>query len=90
MAGPPIREPSSVPPLGAPLSQPASPAPPAPEAPAPPPRPPAPGGIPDDAYLRATRLALDGRDRNEIGAQLSAEFGIADPEPVLNRVLGAA
>ena len=66
--------------LPRPASSAAAPAPPSPVA----------GGVPDDAYLRATRLALDGRDRSEIAAQLSAEFGIADPEPVLNRVLGAA
>jgi hypothetical protein len=46
--------------------------------------------VPDDAYLRATRLALEGHDRAAIGEQLRAEFGIADPEPVLDRVLGAA
>ena len=95
-----------VPPLGAPIDQrvpaPSAPEPPPtpqapgpttapqPATPPPAPQPPTPGGVPDDAYLRATRLALDGRDRSEIAAQLSAEFGIADPEPVLNRVLGAA
>jgi hypothetical protein len=47
-------------------------------------------GAGDDAYVRATRLALDGRSRSEIAAQISAEFGIADPEPILDRVLGAA
>jgi hypothetical protein len=50
---------------------------------------PASGGVPDDAYLRATRLALDGRSREEIAAQISAEYGLPDPEPILNRVLGA-
>jgi len=50
---------------------------------------PAVGGAPDEAYVMATRLALEGRERAEIGQQLCAHFGIEDPEPVLNRVLGA-
>jgi len=47
------------------------------------------GAIPDEAYLAATRLALSGRDRSDIADELSREFGIEDPEPVLDRVLGA-
>jgi len=46
--------------------------------------------IPDEAYLRATRLALDGRTREEIAAELQGEFRIQDPSPILDRVLGAA
>ena len=87
----PVPPPPQVEPTPPPPAEPVQP-PPAPE-PAPgahPPAAPMVGGVSDDAYLRATRLALDGRDRNEIAAQLTAEFGIADPEPVLNRVLGAA
>ena len=49
---------------------------------------PAVGGAPEEAYVMATRLALEGRDRAEIGQQLYAQFGVEDPEPVLNRVLG--
>jgi hypothetical protein len=49
---------------------------------------PAAGAAPDEAYVMATRLALEGRDRAAIGAQLRAEFGIRDPEPVLDSVLG--
>jgi hypothetical protein len=44
--------------------------------------------VPEEAYLRATRLALDGYDRATIAERLRAEFGIANPEPVLDRVFG--
>lgn len=44
--------------------------------------------IPAEAYLRATRLALDGRGREEIADELRGEFGINDPGPILDRVLG--
>lgn len=43
----------------------------------------------EDAYLRATRLALDGYDRAAIAQHLRIDFGIADPEPLLDSVLGA-
>jgi hypothetical protein len=56
----------------------------------PPPQPETLDGVASDVYLRATRLALDGCGRGEIAARLRIEFGIADPEPVLNRVLGPA
>lgn len=42
----------------------------------------------EDAYVRATRLALDGYDRAAIAQHLRIEFGIADPEPLLDSVLG--
>jgi len=47
------------------------------------------GGASDEAYLSATRLALGGSSRSEIAEELEREFGIDDPDPILDRVLGA-
>jgi hypothetical protein len=44
--------------------------------------------IPQDALLEATRLAVAGTDRAAIAAVLRADYGIADPDPVVDRVLG--
>jgi vacuolar-type H+-ATPase subunit H len=44
--------------------------------------------IPEDALLRATRLAVAGVDEGEIARLLRAEFGIDDPGPIVNQVLG--
>lgn len=44
----------------------------------------------ETATLRATRLAIAGHDRTEIARTLRAEFGIDDPEPIIERVLGPA
>ena len=46
--------------------------------------------IPQDALLEATRLAVAGTDRSTIAAILRADFGIEDPDPVVDRVLGPA
>lgn len=45
--------------------------------------------ISQEALLHATRLAVAGNERQEIAATLRDEFGIEDPDPVLDRVLGA-
>jgi hypothetical protein len=63
------------------------PPPPPPPTPAAAPQAPVPGAT-EEAYLRATRLALDGYDRTAIAHALRAEFGIRDPEPMLDRVFG--
>ena len=70
-----------------------SPAPPpqaAPPAPASPPPPAADTGAPpsQEALLHATRLAVAGNDRETIARALRDEHGIADPDPVVDRVLG--
>jgi vacuolar-type H+-ATPase subunit H len=61
---------------------------PAPEQPAA--RPPAaePGAALDAALLRATQMALAGSDRGEIERVLSTEYGIREPGPILDRILG--
>lgn len=41
-----------------------------------------------DALLHATRLAVAGTDRGAIVAALREEFGVVNPEPILERVLG--
>ena len=46
--------------------------------------------IPQDALLKVTQLAVAGTDRATIAAVLKSEFGIDDPEPVVDRVLGQA
>jgi hypothetical protein len=46
--------------------------------------------IPQDALLEATRLAVAGTDRASIAAILRADYGIDDPDPVVDRVLGPA
>jgi len=49
---------------------------------------PEPSAIPKDALLEATRLAVAGTDRAAIAAVLKADYGIEDPDPVVDRVLG--
>lgn len=46
-------------------------------------------GIPEQALLRATQMAVGGSDRDEIAQVLSSEFGIEDPEAMLDRMLSA-
>ena len=43
---------------------------------------------PEEALLRATQMAISGRSRPEIAEQLRSEFGLEDPEPLLDQVLG--
>ena len=38
--------------------------------------------------MRAARMAIDGSRREEIGAALTREYGIRDPDPILYEVLG--
>lgn len=45
--------------------------------------------ISQEALLHATRLAVAGNEREEIATTLRDDFGIEDPDPVLDRVLGA-
>lgn len=62
-----------------------------PRAAAPPPvAPPAPAAaIPDSARLIAIEMAVAGSSRGEVGRRLHAEFGIAEPKPVLDEVFGS-
>lgn len=77
--------------LPAPVSAPEhSPAAAASPPPAPPSTSPAAAPVSQEALLHATRLAVAGHDRETIAATLHDEFGVADPGPVLDRVLGAA
>ena len=46
--------------------------------------------VPEEALLHATRLAVAGNDRETITAALRDGYGVADPEPVVARVLGEA
>jgi hypothetical protein len=73
----PAPEPQAAPPPAAP-AQPAAPASP----------PPAAGPPSQEALLHATRLAVAGNDRETIARALRDEHGIADPDPVVDRVLG--
>ena len=74
-ARPQYASPSPSPPPAQPPPQPAAP-PPQPTSPAAPAQAPV-HPAPEDAYFRATRLALEGHDRAAIGERLRAEFGIA-------------
>ena len=47
-----------------------------------------PATIPQDALLEATRLAVTGKDRAAIAAVLRTHYGIENPDPVVDRVLG--
>ena len=38
--------------------------------------------------MRAAKMAIAGSGREEIAATLSQEYGIRDPDPILNEVLG--
>ena len=44
--------------------------------------------VPQDALLEATRLAVTGKDRAAIAAVLRTNYGIENPDPVVDRVLG--
>ena len=52
------------------------------------PRPAVPLGFSQDALLQATRLAVSGAGREAIAQMLRDDYGIADPTPVVDRVLG--
>jgi len=45
--------------------------------------------VPNDAVLRATRMAVAGSSREAIEAELREDFGITDPAAILDDVLGA-
>ena len=45
-------------------------------------------GFSQDALLQATRLAVSGANREAIAAMLRSDYGIVDPTPVVDRVLG--
>ena len=49
---------------------------------------PEPPAADEQALLRATQMAVAGNDRGEIERVLQDELGIADPAPVVERVLG--
>jgi hypothetical protein len=49
---------------------------------------PAQGRARETPAMRAARMAIDGRPREEIGVTLTREYGIRDPNPILNEVLG--
>lgn len=49
-----------------------------------------PMGFSQDALLQATRLAVSGADRATIATMLRNDYGITDPTPVVDRVLGPA
>lgn len=46
--------------------------------------------VSEEALLHATRLAVAGTDRATIAAALRDGYGVADPEPLVARVLGEA
>jgi vacuolar-type H+-ATPase subunit H len=52
------------------------------------PQPAVPMGFSQDALLQATRLAVSGADRATIAAMLRNDYGVADPTPIVDRVLG--
>ncbi len=54
------------------------------------PEPAVPMGFSQDALLQATRLAVSGADRETIEMALRNDYGIDDPTPVVDRVLGPA
>lgn len=47
-----------------------------------------PMGFSQDALMEATRLAIAGADREAVAAMLRRDYGIADPAPVVDRVMG--
>lgn len=76
---------------GRPPLQPAVPSDPLPAQPPQPPQPaqPAePAEVPQEALLYATRLAIAGEDRETIANALRSQYGIADPAPIVDRMLG--
>jgi hypothetical protein len=46
------------------------------------------GNAPDSATLRAAQLAIGGSGRDEISAILGREYGLTNPTPILDRLLG--
>jgi hypothetical protein len=42
----------------------------------------------EEVLLRATQMAIAGSSRDEIASALRAEFGIADPGPIVDGILG--
>ncbi len=67
------------------------PSPPPPPVTAAPPAPPVPEPAPEvsqEALLHATRLAIAGEDREAIGSALRRHYGVANPDPIVDRVLG--
>lgn len=44
--------------------------------------------VPLDAVLYATRLAVNGTDPGVIAAELTSRYGIEDPDPIVQRVMG--
>lgn len=55
---------------------------------APPPAQDSPTGVPGEAVLRATQMAVSGSTQADIERALVSEFGIADPTPIVTEVLG--
>lgn len=43
---------------------------------------------PEEALIKATQLAVAGTERDQIAAVLREEFGLGDPGPVLDRIMG--
>ncbi len=77
--------------LSAPAPVPAPPPAPAPnERPtsAPEPEPEA-AGVPDEGLVEATQMALAGKPRTEIEATLRRSYGVDDPAPIVDRILGS-
>jgi hypothetical protein len=48
-----------------------------------------PSGTREDALVRATQMAVAGHERAEIEAALASEFGIEEPGPLVDDILGA-
>ena len=44
----------------------------------------------NDAILRATQMAVNGKDRDEIESVLSREFDVAEPAKIVDEILGTA
>jgi hypothetical protein len=44
--------------------------------------------VSQEAVLHATRMAIAGDDRQRIAESLRDEYGITDPAPILDRVMG--
>ena len=47
-----------------------------------------PGTAPIDAILYASRLAANGTDPSVVASELTNRYGIADPDPIVDRVFG--
>jgi hypothetical protein len=52
------------------------------------PEPRVPGRVRETPAMRAARMAIGGSRREEIAAALTREYGIRDPDPILNEILG--